>query len=76
MPGIYTIEERAQKIISYKKKIKKWREDHPVNRVFNGRSRIAVKKPRIKGKFVTDEEYATHFTENKEINFSSAKQEE
>lgn len=51
--------------MKYKNKIKKWRNAHPVNRNFRGRSRVAVKKPRIKGKFVTHEEYSTYLKGNK-----------
>ena len=58
--GIYSQEERVKKILKYKGKIGKWRSNHPVNRAFKGRSMIAGKKPRIKGKFVTLEEYMEH----------------
>eukprot|EP01017_Pseudomicrothorax_dubius_P037289 TRINITY_DN5451_c0_g1_i1.p1 TRINITY_DN5451_c0_g1~~TRINITY_DN5451_c0_g1_i1.p1 ORF type:complete len:332 (+),score=44.40 TRINITY_DN5451_c0_g1_i1:98-997(+) len=59
--GAYTREERNEKISRYKSKICKWREQHPVNRSFKGRSRVAETKPRVKGRFVkkseqTDEE--------------------
>jgi len=53
MVGAYTREERTEKIIRYKKKIMKWRNKHPVSRSFNGRSKTAVNKPRVKGKFVS-----------------------
>jgi len=56
-PGTYDREERTGKILKYKNKIRKWRIAHPVNRKFKGRSAVAVKKNRIKGKFVTTEEY-------------------
>lgn len=52
-----TKEERLAKILKYKNKIRKWRSSHPVNKRFNGRSSVATKKPRIKGKFVTSEKY-------------------
>jgi hypothetical protein len=57
VPGVYTRDERLQRILRFKNKIKKWRTAHPVNRNFKGRSAVAGKKPRIKGKFVTPEEY-------------------
>ena len=56
-PGTYDREERTTKILKYKNKIRKWRIAHPVNRKFKGRSAVAVKKLRVKGKFVTTEEY-------------------
>ncbi len=55
--GVYSKEERRQKILKYKNKIAKWRNSHPVKRAFSGRSNVAGKKPRIKGKFVSTEEY-------------------
>jgi hypothetical protein len=55
--GIYPYEERIQKILTYKKKIIKWRAAHPPNRNFSGRSAVAGSKPRIKGKFVKKDEY-------------------
>jgi len=55
--GVYSKEERRQKILKYKNKIAKWRNSHPVKRAFSGRSNVAGKKPRIKGKFVSIEEY-------------------
>lgn len=58
--GAYDREERISKILKYKNKIRKWRKEHPVKKDFHGRSVVAVKKPRIKGKFVTLEEYAEH----------------
>lgn len=57
VPGIYSLEERAMRILRYKKKIIKWRIAHPPNRNFSGRSTVAGSKPRIKGKFVKKEEY-------------------
>jgi len=57
IPGSYTREERMNKILKYKNKIRKWRSNHPLARNFKGRSAVAGKKPRVKGKFVTLEEY-------------------
>ena len=57
VPGVYSKEERAERILRYKKKIVKWRVAHPVSRAFSGRSFVAGSKPRIKGKFVSSEEY-------------------
>lgn len=57
VPGVYPKEVRAMKILKYKKKIIKWRVAHPVNRNFSGRSQVAGSKPRIKGKFVSNEKY-------------------
>ena len=53
----YTREERLAKILKYKNKIRKWRSSHPVHKKFTGRSSVATKKPRIKGKFVTSDKY-------------------
>jgi len=58
--GVYSKEERRQKILKYKNKIAKWRSKHPVKRVFKGRSNVAGQKPRIKGKFVSIEEYTKY----------------
>ena len=60
VPGIYSKEERLEKILQYKKKIMKWRMAHPLNRNFLGRSFVAGSKPRIRGKFVSREEYMKH----------------
>lgn len=60
VPGIYSKEERNDKILKYKKKIIKWRVAHPVNRNFSGRSVVAGTKPRIRGKFVSNEEYMSY----------------
>ena len=49
--GIYTKEERAQKIMYYKSKLKKHRENHPVLKNYTGRSKIAKSKERVKGMF-------------------------
>jgi hypothetical protein len=57
IPGTYTLDERINKILQYKKKIVKWRIRHPPNRSFSGRSAVAGSKPRIKGKFVKKDEY-------------------
>lgn len=53
--GVYSKEERLEKIARYKAKLKKWRDLHPVKRKYPGRARIAEKKPRVKGKFVPKE---------------------
>jgi hypothetical protein len=53
--GIYSKEERQEKIQRYKNKIRKYREAHPVMRTFEGRSKIAGSKPRIKGRFAKKE---------------------
>lgn len=60
IPGVYNKYERINKILKYKGKIRKWRVSHPVRRGFKGRSQVAGQKPRIKGKFVTIEEYQQH----------------
>jgi len=60
LPGVYNKYERINKILKYKNKIRKWRRQHPVKRVFKGRSLVAGQKPRIKGKFVTLEEYSQY----------------
>jgi hypothetical protein len=67
-PGIYTRDDRLSRIMKYKNKISKWRTQHPVNRAFKGRSSVAGKKPRIKGKFVSLEEYSTYVTSAKKNN--------
>ena len=54
------MEERQEKILKYKNKIRKWRENNPVSKKFNGRSSIANKKFRVKGKFVTEDIYLTY----------------
>lgn len=92
VPGVYTRDERLQRILRFKNKIRKWRTAHPVNRNFKGRSAVAGKKPRIKGKFVTPEEYqdylnsqrpnhksaneSSYVTENSECHDDSALKEE
>jgi len=55
--GSYSREERMQRILKYKNKIQKWRDAHPVNRAFTGRSKVAGNKPRFKGRFVKASEY-------------------
>lgn len=62
LPGVYNKHERINKILKYKNKIRKWRREHPVKRVFKGRSVVAGQKPRIKGKFVTLDEYTQHLS--------------
>mmetsp|Transcript_18169 Transcript_18169/g.15837 ORF Transcript_18169/g.15837 Transcript_18169/m.15837 type:complete len:158 (-) Transcript_18169:895-1368(-) len=37
-PGTHTRDDRLGRILKYKNKIKKWRNAHPVNRNFKGRS--------------------------------------
>ncbi len=49
--GLYTLTERLRRILSYKQKLKTWREAHPVSRVFCGRKKVALNKPRVNGKF-------------------------
>ena len=66
VPGTYTREERTGKILKYKNKIRKWRHEHPVTRKFKGRSVVAGKKPRIKGKFVSLDEYVEYIKNNNE----------
>lgn len=46
----------------------KWRINHPLNRNFSGRSQVAGSKPRIKGKFVTKEEYQKYMEKHKPNN--------
>jgi len=64
-PGIYSRDDRLTRILKYKKKITKWRTAHPLNRNFKGRSTVAGKKPRIKGKFVSLEEYSSYLSNSK-----------
>ena len=49
--GKYTISQRREKIQRYKRRIRKFREEHPIKRNYNGRSRVAKDKPRLNGKF-------------------------
>ena len=49
--GIYTRIERKKKIKKYKEKIGRWRQNHPVNRKFEGRHKVAIKKYRCNGRF-------------------------
>mgnify|MGYP001587564928 CR=1 FL=1 len=49
--GKYTLSQRRAKIQKYKFRIQKYREDHPIKRNYNGRSRVAKTKPRMNGKF-------------------------
>ena len=62
LPGVYNKQERIGKILKYKNKIRKWRAEHPVKKSFKGRSAVANQKPRIKGKFVTQEEYTQYLS--------------
>ena len=49
-----------------------YREAHPISKNFQGRSTVAGKKPRIKGKFVTNEEFKKYIKENEsELNENS-----
>eukprot|EP01017_Pseudomicrothorax_dubius_P018330 TRINITY_DN2031_c0_g1_i6.p1 TRINITY_DN2031_c0_g1~~TRINITY_DN2031_c0_g1_i6.p1 ORF type:complete len:362 (+),score=63.85 TRINITY_DN2031_c0_g1_i6:134-1219(+) len=57
--GAYTKEQRKEKISRYKYKIKKYRDLHPINRHFAGRSRVAVTKPRLMGKFIKSSKDST-----------------
>lgn len=66
VPGIYTKEERALRILKYKKKIVKWRVTHPVARSFSGRRAVAVAKPRLNGRFISNEEYKRYLEKKKE----------
>jgi hypothetical protein len=77
-PGLYTRDERIGRILKYKNKIRKWRTSHPVNRIFKGRSSVAGKKPRIKGKFVTPEEYQKYVSTSskKNVHVNSSNQNE
>eukprot|EP01017_Pseudomicrothorax_dubius_P023383 TRINITY_DN25013_c0_g1_i1.p1 TRINITY_DN25013_c0_g1~~TRINITY_DN25013_c0_g1_i1.p1 ORF type:complete len:279 (+),score=24.16 TRINITY_DN25013_c0_g1_i1:120-956(+) len=50
--GCYTKQQRQEKILRYKSKISKWKENHPIRLHFKGRSRVAMAKPRVKGRFV------------------------
>lgn len=56
-PGVYNYEERFEKILIYKNKLIKWRKAHPLCKKYNGRSKVAGLKFRIRGKFVTPEKY-------------------
>ena len=64
-PGTYNHEERLGKILKYKSKIIKWRKAHPVCKHYNGRSKVAGLKFRVRGKFVTPEKYLLHFKQQK-----------
>jgi len=76
LPGVYNKYERINKILKYKNKIRKWRRQHPVKRAFKGRSVVAGQKPRIKGKFVTPEEYSEYIRSScKREYYSSLKEE-
>lgn len=50
--GLYTLEERMEKIIKFKLKQYKHREKFPTIRKFSGRSNVAKFKNRFKGKFI------------------------
>ena len=51
MIGNYTPIERQRKIKKYKDKLGKWRAEHPINRKFNGRRKVAFLKQRFNGRF-------------------------
>lgn len=53
----YMKETRIQKVQRYRNKRLKWRDTHTINRNFTGRSAVAGSKPRIKGRFVKQDEY-------------------
>lgn len=76
IPGVYNKHERINKILKYKNKIRKWRTRHPVKRMFKGRSVVAGQKPRIKGKFVTIEEYQHHLISGCKQEFGDSTKEE
>jgi hypothetical protein len=50
--GLYSPMERRNKILKYKNKQSKWRSNHPISRIFNGRKKVAEQKNRYKGRFV------------------------
>ena len=50
--GVYTLEERRQKLLQYKTKQIKRRQRVTISRGFKGRSMVACNKVRINGKFV------------------------
>jgi hypothetical protein len=50
--GKLTQEERQDKILRYKEKLKKYRDSHPVKKNFSGRAEVARAKPRENGRFV------------------------
>jgi hypothetical protein len=61
--GGYSLKQRIEKIQRYKNKLRKWRSTHPVGKKFNGRSKIAVSKPRVNGRFVKKEELLLKISE-------------
>ena len=46
-------EKGAEKILAYNKKIRKWREIHPLNIKYAKKSKTAFQSQRIKGKFIS-----------------------
>lgn len=50
--GVYSSEERREKIRKYKTKLERWRTTHPIIRSFEGRKAVATQKPRVRGKFI------------------------
>ena len=47
-------ENGAEKILAYNKKIRKWREIHPLNRKYSKKSKTASQSQRIKGRFISN----------------------
>ena len=66
-------ETRAEKVKRYRNKRLKWKDLHSVNRNFSGRSMVATSKPRIKGRFVKQEEYEKYLAnlQSKELSSPS-----
>jgi hypothetical protein len=52
MVGQLTHDQRRMRVISYKKKIFARRLTKPISKKFNGRSKVAIQKLRVNGKFV------------------------
>jgi hypothetical protein len=50
--GVYPAHIRQAKIRTYKEKQRRYRQKYDRSRLFNGRSRAAMKKLRVNGKFV------------------------
>lgn len=49
--GSDSLSERSRKILKYKKKLFKRRMLHPISKNFSGRSKVALDKKRLNGKF-------------------------
>eukprot|EP01017_Pseudomicrothorax_dubius_P006237 TRINITY_DN11749_c0_g1_i2.p1 TRINITY_DN11749_c0_g1~~TRINITY_DN11749_c0_g1_i2.p1 ORF type:complete len:297 (-),score=69.20 TRINITY_DN11749_c0_g1_i2:17-907(-) len=65
--GGLTREAREKKVERFRAKQRRRREENPVKRKYTGRSHVAIQKPRIRGRFVSREEYLkpvsyTHLT--------------